>query len=159
MELNISHFTQSTTLGENNFVKIGFGKHQKEQFLLFTTEIFRYASLWYKKGMFEFRRRTFWLNFFLNHGQARSYINVYHFKYWDKIKCFHRILLLSTVSSDSGCLVRFRDVFRFLDLHLESLCAHLEAIHGLNSRLCTLSRGVGDKPCKWKANDFQSEVK
>ena len=91
--------------------------------------------------------------FFLNHGQARSYINV---KYWDKIKCFHRILLLSTVSSDSGCLVRFRDVFRFLDLHLESFCAYLEAIHGLNSRLRTLSRGVGDKPCKWKANDFQS---
>ena len=29
MELNISHFTQSTTFGENNFVKIDFGKTSK----------------------------------------------------------------------------------------------------------------------------------
>ena len=29
MELNISHFTQSTTFGENNFGKIDFGKTSK----------------------------------------------------------------------------------------------------------------------------------
>ena len=65
---------------------------------------------------------------------------------------YNSLWLLSTYNSDSDCLglVRFWDIFGFLDLHLESLGPHLEAIHRLDRGLGALCCGVRDKPCKWR---------